>query len=539
MSNAASATATEPRQRASPYAWYVLALLMVIYAFNFIDRQIITILAPYIKEDLGITDAQIGLLYGTAFAVFYSVFGIPLAKLADGWSRVQTLSLGLVFWSSMTTLSGYASNFAQLGLARLGVGVGEASGSPAAVSLLSDYFPKHIRASIFALYTTGMFIGVGASLMIGGIVVGALDGFAGMSGWQLAFIAVGAPGIVLGLLVITTVREPVRGALDGQPQVGASKPFQAVLAELATMTPPFALISLSKNGASARTIGLNVLLFALIAVAAAGLIAVSEAWLSPARRAVVFVLFDFPFTTSFIQWLAVGLGIYAALSWVQAIRLRDPVAYALTVGAPAYRLMAMSGALLGVYTYAIGAFVFLYGARYLALRPEDGLTLGAITVLAGASGAAVGGFLGDMLRRWTKAGRLYLIMVWLLGFTAATVLQFTTTSAQLFFAAHGAALFALTAWAPLLLATAQDLVIPRLRGAAFAIQTLCTSLIGLGVGPYVVGFVSDVTGDLRFAILSTLAIMPALLWVLWRCARRLPEGEASVLERAKAAGEAL
>ena len=109
---------------AKAYRTYVLILLMIIYAVNFLDRQVVTIIAPYLKADLGVSDAQIGLLFGTAFALFYAVFGLPLAKLADGWNRVRTISIGLFFWSSMTAVSGFTSTFAQLGAARVGVGVG-------------------------------------------------------------------------------------------------------------------------------------------------------------------------------------------------------------------------------------------------------------------------------------------------------------------------------------------------------------------------------------------------------------------------------
>ena len=153
------------------YRWYVLFVMMLVYAFNYIDRQIITILAPYLKADLRITDAQLGLLFGTAFALFYGLFGISLARLADGWSRVKTLAIGLSFWSGMTALSGFSSNFGQLGVARIGVGVGEASATPAAVSLLGDYFDRRIRGTVLALYSVGVYIGAGLSLMIGGSVV--------------------------------------------------------------------------------------------------------------------------------------------------------------------------------------------------------------------------------------------------------------------------------------------------------------------------------------------------------------------------------
>lgn len=538
MATSAAVLKDVPRE-GGLYRWYVLGVLMLIYAMNFIDRQIVTILAPYLKADLDLTDAQIGLLYGTAFAMFYALFGIPLAKLADGWSRVKTLSIGLAFWSSMTALSGLSSNFVQLGAARLGVGIGEASGSPAAVSLLADYFPKRIRASVFALYTTGMYLGLGLSLMIGGYVVATWPGSFGLAGWQAAFIIVGLPGILLGAIVYLTIREPVRGALDGLPQPGSPHPFRDVFVEAATMFPPWSVGSLKKLGASPALIRGNLAALALVTVLVALLTLGSEAILPPDRRPVVFSIGGFDVTSSLIQWLAIGVGAYAATSWIQAIRLRDPIAFALTVGAPAYRTMAAAGGILGIYTYAIGAFVFLYGSQFLAMGPDAGFTLGAISAIAGASGTAIGGTLGDIIKRRNPAGRMYLLFAALLGFTALTFVQFNTDDRQTFFTTYFFALLLLTVWPPIMLATAQDLVIPRLRGVGFAVQTLASSLVGLGLGPYMVGLVSDATGDLRLAILSLFALMPILLLLVWRCARALPESERTVVDRARAAGENL
>ena len=129
------------------YAHYVLLVLVIVYVFNFIDRNILSILAQDIKADLGISDAEMGFLYGTVFAVFYAVFGIPLARFADVWVRRSLISLGLMFWSLMTALSGLARSFPVLALFRIGVGIGEASASPAAYSMLSDYYPTRLRST--------------------------------------------------------------------------------------------------------------------------------------------------------------------------------------------------------------------------------------------------------------------------------------------------------------------------------------------------------------------------------------------------------
>ena len=517
------------------YRWYVLGLLVLIYTMNFVDRQIVTILAPYLKADLGLTDAQIGLLYGTAFAMFYALFGIPLARLADGWSRVKTLSIGLSFWSVMTTVSGFAGNFVQLGLARLGVGVGEASASPAAISLLGDYFPKRMRGTIIAIYTTGVYVGIGASLMIGGYVLDWWPGWFGLKGWQAAFIIVGLPGIVLGLLVLLTVREPVRGALDGNPHPGDPDPFRNVLTEARMMFPPWSILSVARLGGGAKAVQGNLLAFVVAMALSFAVHVVLEGMLPPERRAVITSIGGFDVTSNFVQWLAIGIGGYAAFSWFQSVRLRDPVTHALTLGGSSYRLLAICCGLLGIYTYATGAFVYVYGNRYLGMEADDGFALGLVAVSGGGLGTFMGGWLGDKFRRRHPAGRIWFLIVAMVAFTGVTLVQYTTKDVTLFFVFNFLSLMFLTVWSPIMIATAQDLVIPRLRGAGFAVQTLASSLIGLGLGPYMVGVISDITGDLQLAMLSLFVVMPPLMLLLWRLAIILPEGEATVEARAAAA----
>ena len=182
-----------------------LILLVIVYVFNFIDRQILSVLAEDIKADLNITDSDLGFLFGTAFAVFYAIFGLPLGKLADVWSRKKIISIGLATWSLMTALSGTARSFFSLSVYRVGVGIGESSASPASYSLLSDYFPPKVRTTILAIYSSGVYIGAGIGLFLGGWILElwnnaypdpSLAPF-GMRGWQAAFMGVGIPGIIL------------------------------------------------------------------------------------------------------------------------------------------------------------------------------------------------------------------------------------------------------------------------------------------------------------------------------------------------------
>ena len=189
------------------YKYYVLFLLTCVYTFNFVDRQIIGILSPAIKADLGLADWQLGVLKGFAFAVLYTVLGIPIARLADRANRVTIISVALALWSGFTAISGLCNNFVQLALARIGVGIGEAGGSPPAHSLISDYFPKENRAGALAIYAMGIPIGVAFAYLGGGWLTQTFS-------WRVAFVVVGLPGILIALLLKFSVREPVRGAFD-------------------------------------------------------------------------------------------------------------------------------------------------------------------------------------------------------------------------------------------------------------------------------------------------------------------------------------
>jgi len=226
----ADAPARPDDRTTSGYSYYVLGVLTLVYTFNFIDRQIIAILSPAIQEDLGLSDSMMGLLKGLAFAMLYTVMGIPIAWLADRWNRVSIVSASLAVWSGFTALSGFAANAAQLTLARIGVGIGEAGCSPPAHALISDYFPKERRASALSIYSLGIPFGQMFAFLAGGWVLQTF-------GWRNAFFIVGAPGVVLAIVMKLTVREPKRGALDG-PAPAAGVPAGAGPGALAPPPPP-------------------------------------------------------------------------------------------------------------------------------------------------------------------------------------------------------------------------------------------------------------------------------------------------------------
>ena len=212
---------TDFNQPTKSYRTFVLILLTIVYGFNFIDRQIVGILAPFIQEDLSLTNTELGLLIGLAFAVFYTTVAIPIAWLADRYNRVNILSIALATWSGFTALTGLATNFVQIGLARMGVGIGEAGGSPPSHSIISDMYPKEERASALGVYAMGIPIGVMAAYFVTAALIGASSDEVN---WREIFVFLGVSGILLAIIVKLVIREPVRGAMEFNDQREIAKP---------------------------------------------------------------------------------------------------------------------------------------------------------------------------------------------------------------------------------------------------------------------------------------------------------------------------
>ena len=237
------AAAESPR-----YRMVVLAMLVLVYTFNFIDRQIVGILAVPIKADLGLTDTQLGLMGGLAFALFYTLLGIPIAMLADRSNRTVIMTVALVVWSAMTAVCGFAQNFWQLFLARLGVGVGEAGGVAPAYSLVADYFPPHQRARALGVYSFGVPIGSALGIVFGGVIASLVD-------WRTAFIVVGVAGVVLAPFFKLVVREPRRGRFDAGGRAAAPVGFGEVMRTLLSK-PSFWGLSFGASASSMMGYGM-------------------------------------------------------------------------------------------------------------------------------------------------------------------------------------------------------------------------------------------------------------------------------------------
>ncbi|KEO91033.1 MFS transporter [Erythrobacter litoralis] len=530
-------------ERVPAYSWYALGVLVLVYVLNFIDRQILSILANDIKRDLGVDDAYLGFLYGTAFAIFYALFGIPLGRLADSWKRVRLMTLGLTLWSGMTALSGFARDASTLSVARIGVGVGEATASPSAYSLISDWFPARLRATALAIYSSGLYIGGGVSLAIGGFIVDGWnrkfpsgDPLLGLAGWQAAFVAVGLPGLLLAVWV-ATLREPIRGAIDGLTASEDPHPFRGFVRELYTIIPGFTFFGAAARGW--KSLLLNVVVF-VGALAAAHMLTVA---LGSGQGAIVAALgsalgVDLPIVTD--QWLLLALGYYAVFCWASALRIRDYPTFALTWGSPAFLCT-----ILGYGTVAFMAYSASYwGAPYAertfldVSKAELGFLLGGGGAVGGFLGVILGGRLADALLERFASGRVWVIIFGLLSPVPFAVFQYTTDSWTLFVVLNivvsALAASALGAAA----ATSQSLVLPRMRGTATATFFLATTLVGLALGPYLAGYVSARNdGNLSTGVLATLWITPIGLALLITASRLVPAAAASIAERARSAGE--
>jgi MFS family permease len=369
------------------YPNYVLAILFVVYVFNFIDRSILNILAQSIKEDLGLYDWQIGLMGGIAFALFYTFLGIPIARLADTKNRRNIIAICLAAWSAMTAVCGLAQNFVQMLLARIGVAIGEAGGSPPAHSMISDLFASDRRATALGIYALGIPVGTMLGNLAGGWINEAMD-------WRTAFIVVGLPGVVMALIVRFTVIEPPRG-------------FSEQVVQAREDAPPIGFV-------------------------------------------------------------------FRAL-WSRK----------------SFRYMALGGALHALVGYGVGPFIAPLFMRVHGMGTADIGTALFWLGFAGIAGTASGGWLADRLAK--RDVRWY---VWLPGIATLLSVPFSTTAylwpepVQAFWIMVLPGFLGSYYLGPTF-SLAQGLVGIRMRALAAAILLFILNLIGMGLGPVVVGVASD------------------------------------------------
>lgn len=500
----------------------ILAVLFAVSILNFVDRQILAILAGKVKADLLISDAQLGFLYGTVFGIFYAVFGVPLGVYADRGSRRKLIAWGLALWSLMTAASGLATGFTTLALARIGVGVGEASASPAAYSLIADLFPRARRGTALGIYSLGIYVGIGLSSYLGGAVV---DGWSaafppghepfGLRGWQAAFLIAGLPGLLLVPLVLS-FREPERGAQEEGGPVGTDRAgagaLPSALREGLALLPPFSLFFLRRDQVP---VARNAAAFALSGFGAFAL------WLAFGDA---------------VQWICVAVGFYVVSTLAERLKAREPDAFALIFQTPSLRLATLGFSFLSFTGYAISFWTAQFFIRYHGYSASEiGAKLGVISAVGGGLGVTMGGVLADRLRRRSPSGRLIVGMMNALIPIPLLLLALNVADRDLSLGLFAAAQVFAALWLGAGSSTVQDLVLPHMRARASAVFLLFVTVVGLALGPYAVGRLSDLWGNLRLAFMAaTLANVVAFALFAF-AARTIAGDEETRLARATAA----
>ena len=404
------------------YRWYVLALLTLVYAFNFIDRQVLVILQEQIRADLSLMDWQLGLLSGFVFAIFYSVLGLPIAHISEKVGRKRVVATALAFWSLMTALSGAAQNYIHLLLLRIGVGVGEAGGSPPSHSMISDIFPLRRRALALSIFSMGVYIGYLFAYGLGGFIAESL-------GWRLTFIVLGLPGILLALVVALTVREPPRGLAENSLGNGDDP-------------------------------------------------------VEPADEAA---------HSSFRETIT--------LLWSRR----------------SFRHIALAASLQSLAGYGVGNFVPSLMIRAFEMPiAEVGWQLALIMGFGGAFGVVTAGWLADRLARRGEQWYLLTPAIALIITLPLTVSAFSASSPGVMYLSYIPYLVLGAMWLGPSIAVTHSMVGLRQRAVASAALFFILNLIGLGLGPLIVGALSDLMrpefGDanaLRYSMIGTALVVKA------------------------------
>ena len=540
LAGAVAAPAARPAN-ISRAGWYALLLMSSAQMMSFIDRQILSILAQDIKTDLGIGDAELGLLYGTVFALFYALFSLPLGRLVDGWKRTKLLGICLAAWSFFAGLSAFASSFVLLGISRLGVGIGEGATQPAANSILFDTLPKHRRGLAMAGLGVGLALGLGLSMALGGIVaqwwnerLAAGEPSFGFAGWQFAFLVASVPGFPLAWLIYR-MREPSRGAMDGIVSPPDPAPFRASANVLGAVTPGANWYFLWRHDAGSRQWTINLIGLAVIAAFCFAMVHLAQGFSPrPALDALGLKL-----DPHVLQWCVIGFGAFVVLNLFQSFKLTDRPTYNVALN-PSLIMLMVVGGLQTAINYGVMGFTPSLLIRDFGLSTaEAGVQFGLLSAVLATIGALVAGPLTDWLGG--KMGGLGMVWLVLASLAISPFFGIWTYSAQSagdFYFRFVIYSLVLTLWLPPIYTLILGLVLPRMRGIVFSTYLVVMTLLGQGLGPYAVGMVSDRNGgDLGEAVIAVNAVCPVIVLLLVIVAIRYRRDEATVLERARRGGE--
>ena len=523
--------------------WYALFLVSSGQGLSLLDRQILSILAPSISRDLGIGDAEIGLLYGTLFALFYALFSLPLGRLVDGWIRTRLLGICILSWSLATGLAAFAQSFAVLAISRLGVGIGEGAAQPGANSIIFDTFPRNRRGTAMAAMGIATALGLGLSMALGGFVAqwwdtryAAGDAPLGFSGWQFAFLVAALPGLLLAWALFR-MKEPLRGGMDGLPAENDAHPFKASAAVLGAVTPGANWFMLWHRNAGARQWAINLGGLALILGVCWTMTQVTQDF-SPRPPLEAFGTSLDPHV---LQWFVVGFGAFVVLNLFQSLKLTDKPSYNVMLS-PSLLLLFVVGGLQTAINYGVMGFTPSFLIREYGLdQATTGLQFGLLAAALGVAGPVIAGPLSDFLTtRMGAKGRVWLTLASLGVSPFFGIWTYSSPDPFNFYLRFSIYSIILTLWLPPIYSLYYDLVLPRMRGMASSTYIIVSTLLGLGMGPYFVGIVSDRNGgDLGRAIISINVVAPVIVVILVYVLTRIQRDEDSLRERARAGGEAV
>ncbi len=427
-------TAVDPKVLSLAARRYAMVILAIVYMFNFVDRTILSILLPSIREEFDTSDAFLGFLSGTAFAIFYTLLGVPIARYAERCNRRNLIAAAVAIWSLMTAASGMAANVLHLTLARIGVGIGEAGCSPPAHSMIADYYPPESRSTAMGFYTIGISAGIMLAYLAGGWVTQNI-------GWREAFFVVGLPGLALAALVRFTLVEPRRGLSEG------------------------------------REIGT----------------------------------------------IQLGLG--------QAVRF--------LLDRPSFWHMAIAAGLSSFVGYAVINFLPSFIDRSFGIgRAQIGLWLGLILGIAGGSGFFLGGYIADRLGQGGQKRSLTFISITVLVSAVLLALMFRAESWTMVLLLFVVPAITMNVYLAPVLSQTQSLVPLTMRATASALVLLIINIIGLALGSWITGMISDGLearlGDesIRYSLLLvTVVILPWASWHFYRAGKWIDQDLARANER--------
>jgi MFS family permease len=540
LSKQALAQSTSPAPAAPArlrYSVYALCVFVLVNVSVLMDRQILSILAEDIKADLQLSDAQVGFIYSTALSVFFAIFSIPLGRCADIWTRKNMLSLCVAMWSAMIALTGAAQNFLSFTLFRAGVGVGEGGASPPTFSMISDLFPPRLRSTAMSVFTSGSPIGQGLGLFLGGYILQSWgtafpDASAapfGLKAWQAAFFAIALPGPFLALW-LWSLREPVRGQAEAlNPHQGAdgapANPLREVWNELMSVLPLLCLLRLMRLGGGRRALAANIAIGLVIALAAAVLIVL---------------------TGSVAQWASIGFGLYCVAGWSQTLALRDPPTFGMIFRCPTMMFVVLGVTCCVFIVFGVGAWIVPFMIRTFHVGPmEVGWMVGVLMAGGGFFGNLCGGVIADALERRTPRARLYVLLGSLSLTIPSIVLMLRARSASEAYIFIACFFVASAAWYGVAPSIVNSLVLPRMRGVASALFLIVLTLLGMALGPYAIGYISD--GFAAQGLTSSESLRGGMFWsltvgvlaaaLLVAATANLERDETTRLERARRFGE--